>query len=355
MNLFDPLQIRDVTFRNRIAVSPMCQYSSIDGAVDDWHLVHLGARAAGGAGAVLTEAMAVVPEGRISPFDLGLWNDTQAEALARVVRFVHAQGAVFGPQLAHAGFKASTQTPWQGHGKTAEAAEGGWTPVYGPSAKPFSPSSLEPVAMTAEDIARVVRAFAEAAGRALETGCNLLEIHAAHGYLLHEFLTPLVNLRTDEYGGTFENRTRLVREVVVAVREVWPERLPLWLRISGTDWSRGGWTVEDSVALAMMVKPLGVDLIDCSSGGAVPRAEIPVGPGYQVGLSEQVRRGAGMLTGAVGLITSPQQAQAILAREQADVVLLGREMLRDPHWPLRAAHELKQEAAWPVQYERAKW
>lgn len=355
MNLFESFSLRDVTFRNRIAVSPMCEYSAQDGLIGDWHLVHLGARAVGGAGTVLTEAMAVVPEGRISPNDLGLWNDAQTERFARLAHFVKQQGAVIGPQLAHAGFKASTQVPWKDHGKPVAVADGGWRPVYSSSNKPFAPDATVPEALTKEGIARVVQAFADATRRSLEAGCNVVEIHGAHGYLLHEFLTPLVNSRTDEYGGTFENRTRIVREVVEAVRKVWPERLPLWLRISCSDWTEGGWTVEDSVALAKMMKPMGVDLLDCSSGGAVPRAKIPVGPGYQTPFAERVRHEAGIPTGAVGLITSPEQAQHIVATGQADVVLLARELLRDPHWPLRAAHVLKQEIAWPMQYERAKW
>ena len=332
----------------------MCEYSAEDGYLNDWHLVHLGARAVGGAGTVLTEAMAVVPEGRISPGDLGIWDDAHIESFARVVDFAKKQGAVIGPQLAHAGFKASTQAPWKDR-KPAGIDNGGWRPVYAPSAKPFSDDSLVPEALTKEGIARVVQAFADGARRSLQAGCNLVEIHGAHGYLIHEFLTPLVNLRSDEYGGTFENRTRIVREIVEAIRKVWPERLPLWLRLSCTDWTEGGWTIEDSVALARMVKPMGVDLIDCSTGGAVPRARMPIGPGYQTPFAERIRREVGIPTGAVGLITSPEQAQHIVATGQADVVLLARELLRDPHWPLRAAHVLKQEITWPVQYERAKW
>ena len=355
MNLFDPLPIRDITFRNRIAVSPMCEYSSEDGFANDWHLVHLGSRAIGGAGAVLTEANAVLPEGRISPADLGIWKDAHIENLARIVRFVRHHGAVAGTQLAHAGFKASTAVPWAENRAPVPVSEGGWRPVYSSTTKPFTAESIPPEALTAEGIAIVVQAFAAAARRALQAGFELVEIHAAHGYLVHQFLSPLVNTRTDLYGGSFDHRTRLLREIVAAVRNVWPERLPLWLRISASDWTEGGWTIEDSVALARQVKPLGVDLIDASSGGIVPSAKIPLGPGYQTPFAERIRREAGILTGAVGMITSPEQAQHILATGQADLVLLARELLRDPYWPLRAAHVLKQSAAWPKQYERARW
>jgi 2,4-dienoyl-CoA reductase-like NADH-dependent reductase (Old Yellow Enzyme family) len=355
MNLFDPLKIRDITFRNRIAVSPMCEYSCEDGFANDWHLVHLGARAVGGAGTVLTEAIAVVPEGRISPADLGIWKDEHIENLARIVRFLHQHGAVAGTQLAHAGFKASTAVPWINPGKPVSVADGGWLPVYSSTSKGFTPESIQPEALTTEGIARVVAAFAEGARRTLDAGFELVEIHGAHGYLVHQFLSPLVNTRTDQYGGSFENRTRLLREIIEAVRKVWPERLPLWLRISASDWTEGGWTIEDSVALAKQVKPLGVDLIDSSSGGIVASAKIPLGPGYQTVFAERIRKEAGILTGAVGMITSPEQAQHILATGQADLVLLARELLRDPYWPLRAAHALKQQIAWPKQYERAKW
>ena len=354
MNLFDSLQIRDITFRNRIAVSPMCEYSSEDGFANDWHLVHLGSRAVGGAGAVITEATAVLPEGRISPADLGIWKDEHIENLARIVRFLRQHGAVAGTQLAHAGFKASTAVPWSENRAPVPVAEGGWRPIYSSTTKAFTPESIQPEALTAEGIAAVVHAFAEAARRALEAGFELVEIHAAHGYLVHQFLSPLVNTRTDHYGGSFDNRTRLLREIIAAVRNVWPERLPLWLRISASDWTEGGWTIEDSVALARQVKPLGVDLIDASSGGIVPSAKIPLGPGYQTPFAERIRREAGILTGAVGMITSPEQAQHILATGQADLVLLARELLRDPYWPLRAAHVLKQPVAWPKQYERAR-
>jgi 2,4-dienoyl-CoA reductase-like NADH-dependent reductase (Old Yellow Enzyme family) len=355
MNLFDSFKIRDISFRNRIAVSPMCEYSAEDGFVNDWHLVHLGSRAVGGAGTVLTEAVAVLPEGRISPADLGIWKDAHVENLAHLVHFLREHGAVAGTQLAHAGFKASTAVPWTTPGKYVSVAEGGWRPIYSSTTRPFTPEAVAPEALTADGIARIVAAFAEGARRALAAGFELIEIHGAHGYLVHQFLSPLVNSRTDQYGGNFENRTRLLREIIEAVRKVWPERLPLWLRISSTDWSEGGWTIEDSVALARMAKPLGVDLIDASSGGIVPAAKIPLGPGYQTAFAERIRREAGIMTGAVGMITAPEQAQHILATGQADLVLLARELLRDPYWPLRAAHVLKQNTAWPKQYERAKW
>jgi 2,4-dienoyl-CoA reductase-like NADH-dependent reductase (Old Yellow Enzyme family) len=355
MNLFDCFKIRDISFRNRIAVSPMCEYSSEDGFANDWHLVHLGSRAVGGAAAVLTEANAVLPEGRISPSDLGIWKDAHIENLARVVRFLRQQGAVAGTQLAHAGFKASTDVPWRNHGKPVPVEEGGWRPTYSSTSQPFTPESIPPEALTAEGIARVAAAFAEATRRSLEAGFEIIEIHGAHGYLIHQFLSPLVNTRTDKYGGTFENRTRILREIIQAVRKVWPQRLPLWLRISASDWTEGGWTIEDSVALAKQVQQLGVDLIDASSGGIVPSAKIPLGPGYQTPFAERIRKESGILTGAVGMITSPEQAQHIIGTGQADMVFLARELLRDPYWPLRAAHALKQDVAWPKQYERARF
>jgi 2,4-dienoyl-CoA reductase-like NADH-dependent reductase (Old Yellow Enzyme family) len=355
MNLFDSFQIRDISFRNRVAVSPMCEYSSEDGFANDWHLIHLGSRAVGGAGTVLTEAIAVVPEGRISPSDLGIWKDAHIENLARVVRFLRLHGAVPGTQLAHAGFKASTDVPWHNQGMPVPVSEGGWRPTYSSTAKGFTPESIQPEALTAEGISLITRAFAEGARRSLEAGFELIEIHGAHGYLIHQFLSPLVNTRTDQYGGTFENRTRILREVIGAVRKVWPERLPLWLRISASDWTEGGWTIEDSVALAKQVRPLGVDLIDASSGGIVPGAKIPLGAGYQTPFAERIRKESGILTGAVGMITSPAQAQHIVGTGQADIVLLAREFLRDPYWPLRAAHALRQEIAWPKQYERARF
>jgi 2,4-dienoyl-CoA reductase-like NADH-dependent reductase (Old Yellow Enzyme family) len=355
MNLFDSFKIRDISFRNRIAVSPMCEYSSVDGFANDWHLVHLGSRAVGGAGTVITEAIAVLPEGRISPGDLGIWKNEHVENLARIVHFLHQHGAVAGTQLAHAGFKASTSVPWNQPGASVSVDDGGWRPIYSSTSKGFTPESIQPEALTVEGIARVAEAFAEGARRTLEAGFDLVEIHGAHGYLVHQFLSPLVNTRTDCYGGTFENRTRILRDIISAVRRVWLERLPLWLRISASDWTPGGWTIEDSIALAKQVAPLGVDLIDASSGGIVPSAKIPLGPGYQTPFAERIRKEAGILTGAVGMITSPEQAQHIIATGQADLVLLARELLRDPYWPLRAAHILKQPTTWPKQYERAKW
>jgi len=353
MHLFSPLSLRGVTLRNRIVMSPMCQYSARDGLAQDWHLVHLGARALGGVGAILAEATAVAPEGRISPDDLGLWRDDHVAPLERIFRFVADQGAVAGIQLAHAGRKASTAAPWFGGGP-ADLAGGGWPDaVVAPSAIPFANGYPTPRALDLAGIRRLVDAFRAAAGRALAAGAQLLEIHAAHGYLLHEFLSPLTNRREDAYGGSFDGRSRLLGEVVAAVREVWPERLPLFVRISATDWVAGGWTVEDAVALAGRLAPLGVDLIDCSSSGLVPDAPVPVAPGYQVPFAAQIRAGAGIATGAVGLITEPRQADAIVRAGQADVVLLGRELLRRPHWPLHAARELDQPAPVPPQYRRA--
>jgi 2,4-dienoyl-CoA reductase-like NADH-dependent reductase (Old Yellow Enzyme family) len=351
-HLFDPLAIRDLTFANRVFVSPMCQYSSTDGFASDWHFVHLGSRAVGGAGLVLTEATAVVPEGRISPQDLGIWKDEHIEPLARIVRFIHEQGSVAGTQLAHAGRKASTYAPSAGHGRIPEG-EGGWSNVVAPSALAFTQEYPMPRALTVDQIKNIVSAFAAAARRACEAGFRVIEIHAAHGYLIHEFLSPLSNQRSDAYGGSFENRTRILREIVAAVRDSWPEGAPLFVRISATDWIEGGWDIEQSAELARRLKPLGVDLIDCSSGGNVLHATIPVGPGYQTQLAEQIRREAGILTGAVGMITSPEQAEHILVTGQADAVIIAREMLRDPYWPLRAARELGQTVSWPVQYLRA--
>jgi 2,4-dienoyl-CoA reductase-like NADH-dependent reductase (Old Yellow Enzyme family) len=350
-HLFDPLAIRDITFANRVFVSPMCQYSSTDGYASDWHFVHLGSRAVGGAGLVLTEATAVLPEGQISPQDLGIWMDDHIEPLARVVRFIHEQGSVAGMQLAHAGRKASTYAPWAGHGTVPES-EGGWSKVVAPSVLRFTDGYPMPQALSIEGIQNVVSAFAAAARRACEAGFRVIEIHAAHGYLIHEFLSPLSNQRTDAYGGSFENRTRILREIVAAVRGSWPERAPLFVRISATDWIEGGWDIEQSVELARQVKQLGADLIDCSSGGNV-HAKVPVGPGYQTPFAEQIRREANILTGAVGMITSPVQAEHVLVNGQADAVIIAREFLRDPYWPVRAARELGQPISWPVQYLRA--
>lgn len=350
--LFDPLTQRDVTFRNRIMVSPMCQYSSRDGVPDDWHLVHLGSRAVGGAAAVIAEATAVSPEGRISPADTGLWNDVQAQAWAPIVRFIDGQGAVAGVQLAHAGRKASTDAPWRGGGAVAPE-QGGWTPVA-PSALAFDADSPVPDALDAAGIAKVIEDFVAATRRALDAGFQLVELHAAHGYLLHQFLSPLSNRRNDDYGGSFDNRIRLVLEVIDAVRAIWPERLPLWLRISATDWVDGqGWDIEQSIALARLVGERGVDLIDVSSGGAVANAKIPLQPGYQVPFACRIRREAGIATGAVGLLTAPDQVERIITENEADVVLLARELLRDPYFPRRAAHALGAELTPPVQYGRA--
>jgi len=351
-HLFDPLAIRDITFANRVFVSPMCQYSSTDGYANDWHFVHLGSRAVGGAGLVLTEATAVLPEGRISPQDLGIWMDDHIEPLARIVRFIHTQGSVAGMQLAHAGRKASTYAPWAGHGMIPEN-KGGWSNVVAPSALAFTDGYAMPRALSIDGIRNIVSAFAAAARRACEAGFRVIEIHAAHGYLIQEFLSPLSNQRTDAYGGSFENRTRILREIVAAVRGSWPEGAPLFVRISATDWIDGGWDIEQSVELALQLKQLGVDVIDCSSGGNVLHAKIPAGPGYQTPFAEQIRREANILTGAVGMITSPVQAEHIMVTGQADAVFIARELLRDPSWPLRAARELGQPISWPVQYLRA--
>jgi 2,4-dienoyl-CoA reductase-like NADH-dependent reductase (Old Yellow Enzyme family) len=352
IHLFDPLAIRDITFANRVFVSPMCQYSSTDGYANDWHFVHLGSRAVGGAGLVFTEATAVLPEGRISPQDLGIWMDDHIEPLARIVRFVHGQGSVAGMQLAHAGRKASTYRPWSGHGTIPES-NGGWNNVVAPSALAFADQYPMPQALSIDGIKNIVSAFANAARRACEAGFDVIEIHAAHGYLIHEFLSPLSNHRTDVYGDSFENRTRILREIVTAVRGTWPERAPLFVRISASDWVDGGWDIQQSVELARRLKELGADLIDCSSGGNVPHAKIPVGPGYQTHFAEQIRREADILTGTVGMITSPVQAEHIIATGQADAVIIARELLRDPYWPLRAARELAQPVSWAVQYLRA--
>jgi 2,4-dienoyl-CoA reductase-like NADH-dependent reductase (Old Yellow Enzyme family) len=352
-HLFEPLRIRSLELCHRVLVSPMCQYSCRDGLAQDWHLVHLGSRAVGRAAAVLAEATAVTADGRISPADLGLWNDRQIEPLRRIFSFIEQQGAVPGIQLAHAGRKASTCEPWKG-GKPLPPETGGWTPIFGPSAIAFAEGYQVPRALSEAEIATIVEAFAAAARRAEAAGARLLELHAAHGYLLHSFLSPFSNRRNDKYGGTFANRIRLVCEVVIAVRKAWPEKYPLFLRLSCTDWNEGGWTIENSVALAQVAGKLGVDLIDCSSGGNVAAARIPLAPGYQVPFAERIRREAGILTGAVGLITEPQQADAIIRDGQADVVFLARQFLRDPYWPLIAARALGHDLPWPPQYQRAK-
>jgi 2,4-dienoyl-CoA reductase-like NADH-dependent reductase (Old Yellow Enzyme family) len=347
--LFEPFALRALTLSNRIIVSPMCEYSSEDGFANDWHVVHLGSRAVGGAGLVLTEATAVTPEGRISPQDLGIWKDAHIETLARITAFVHTQKRLAGIQLAHAGRKGSTHRPWEGSGAVSVD---GWEPVA-PTEEPFAPKYPVPRALDRSGIRNITQAFADAARRALTAGFDVVEIHAAHGYLLHEFLSPLSNTRTDDYGGSFDNRIRFCLEVVDAIRAVWPERLPMFMRISATDWVDGGWDVDQSVELARRVKSRGVDLIDCSSGGNVAAARIPVEPGYQVPFAERVRREAGIPTGAVGLITEAAQANAIVADGRADCVLLARELLRDPYWPLHAAQQLGATVDWPAQYLRA--
>lgn len=353
-HLFDPLAIKSITLRNRIGVSPMCMYSSEDGVANDWHLVHLGARAAGGAGLVIAEATAVSPEGRISPGDAGIWADKHIEPLVRINRFVKAQGAVPGVQIAHAGRKASAARPWDGGGHLAENA-GGWATVA-PSAIAFG-GALDkvPHALSLAEIAQVQADFVAAAKRSLAAGYEWLELHAAHGYLGNQFLSPLSNHRTDNYGGSFENRIRFVVETTRAVRAVWPERLPFTIRVSATDWVEGGWTVDETVELARRLKGEGIDLMDCSSGGSSGTAKIPVGPGYQVAFAERVRREAGLATAAVGMITEAKQADEIVRSGQADLVLLAREFLRDPNWPLRAAKALGHAGVLspPRQYGRA--
>lgn len=355
MNLFDPLTQRSLTLRNRLVISPMCQYSATNGLPDDWHLVHLGSRALGGAAAVITEATAVSAQGRISPGDTGLWNDAQLEAWRPIAGFIKTHGAVAGVQLAHAGRKASAQRPWEGGGPLP-MGQGDWSTVA-PSVLPFDAGWPAPQALDIAGIRALIEDFRTAARRALAAGFELIELHAAHGYLLHQFLSPLSNLRTDDYGGSFDNRSRLVREVITAVREVWPSRLPLWLRVSATDWAPAdgprGWDIEQSVELAQQVKALGVDLIDVSSGGLLPHVKVPLQPGYQVPFAARIRAESGMATGAVGLITTAQQAAQVVASGEADVVLMARESLRDPYFPLRAAQELGAQIEVPLQYQRA--
>lgn len=350
--LFSTLKVRDQVFKNRIAVSPMCQYSSIDGMPSDWHLVHLGSRAVGGAGLVIAEATAVSPEGRITPDDAGIWNEEQADAYKRITSFIKSQNSVPGIQIAHAGRKASTFSPWKGAGAVPEQS-GGWK-TLGPSPIPFSNAYGMPMEMSKDDIHKVVGQFKSAAVRAVNAGFGVIEIHMAHGYLIHEFLSPLSNKRKDNYGGSLENRCRLAVEVATAVREVIPEGLPLFARLSVTDWIEDGWDAEQSVYLSKKLKETGVDLIDCSSGGNVADAAVPLGPSYQVEFAERIRKETGINTGAVGLITSPEQAENILRTGQADIVIMGREVLRNPYWPLYAARKLKAEIDWPKQYLRAK-
>jgi 2,4-dienoyl-CoA reductase-like NADH-dependent reductase (Old Yellow Enzyme family) len=351
-DLFLPLKIRDIVLKNRIVVSPMCQYSSTDGYANDWHLVHLGSRAVGGASLVMTEATAVSPEGRISIDDLGIWKEDHIEYLTKITDFIVKQNAVPGIQLAHAGRKTSRTSQWKGD-KLLSPAEGGWKAVA-PGSEPFSTNTAVPVALDIHGINKVINDYKAAAIRALSAGFKVAEIHAAHGYLIHEFYSALTNKRQDEYGGSFTNRVRFLIEIVDVVRSVWPEKYPLFVRISSVDWRDDGWTIDDSVALALKLKEKGVDLLDCSSGGLVPGLVIPAGPGYQVEFAEQIRKRAGIATGAVGTITTPQQAESIISNGQADIVSLARESLRDPYFPLRAARELGVDVQWPVQYERAK-
>jgi len=350
--LFSPIQIGDLHIKNRLTVSPMCMYSSEDGFSKNWHLVHLGSRAVGGAGLILTEAASISPEGRITPKDLGIWKDEHIEGLAEIVDFVEAQGTQIGIQLAHAGRKASCAPPWEG-GTRVQPENGGWETVA-PSAVPFNDNDPAPIELDKKGINKVISDFKEAAERSYKAGFKLVEIHAAHGYLLHEFLSPLSNKRTDEYGGSFENRSRLVLEVTKEIRKVWPKELPLFVRISATDWADGGWNIEESVKLSKLLKEEGVDLIDCSSGGLIPDAVIPAEKGYQVGFAERIKREANILTGAVGLIVEPQQAEEILENKKADLILMAREFLRTPYFPLEAAKELKIDLEWPNQYKRAK-
>jgi 2,4-dienoyl-CoA reductase-like NADH-dependent reductase (Old Yellow Enzyme family) len=351
MALFDPLTLRGVTLRNRVAVSPMCQYSAVDGLVNDWHLVHLGARAAGGAGLVIVEATAVEPPGRITPGCTGLWSDQHVPGLKRIVDFMRSQGAASGIQIGHAGRKASCAVPWRG-GLQLGLGEGGWE-TDAPSAVAFLENERAPHALTLEEIEGLRESFAAAARRAEAAGFDVLEIHGAHGYLIGEFLSPLSNMRSDAYGGAFENRVRLALEVTDAVRAAWPERKPLFFRISATDWVEGGWTIDDTVRLAAELKRRGVDVMDCSSGGLMPQARIPAGPMFQVKFAEQVKRDSGLATAAVGMITEPEQADSIVASGKADLVLLARQMIRDPYWPIRAAKKLGAECRVPEQYLRA--
>ncbi|NBB08398.1 NADH:flavin oxidoreductase/NADH oxidase [Pseudomonas sp. SLFW] len=351
--LLESFTLRELTLRNRIVVSPMCQYSAQDGLANDWHLVHLGSRAVGGAGLIFTEAAAVTEDGRITPEDLGLWNDEQIAPLQRITRFITAQGAVAGIQLAHAGRKASTWRPWLGKQGSIPADQGGWTP-WGPSKIAFDPKHTPPTPLDTPQIKEVVEAFVAAAKRALTAGFSVVEIHAAHGYLLHQFLSPVSNQRQDEYGGSFENRIRLTLEVTKAVRDVWPQALPLFVRVSATDWVEDGWNPDETVELAKRLKTLGADLVDVSSGGTAANAEIPVGPGYQTQFAERVKKESQIATGTVGMITEPAQAEHILRTGQADLILLARELLRDPYWPLHADDDLNgRQATWPAQYQRA--
>ena len=351
-NLFSPLTIKSVTIKNRIAISPMCQYSATDGFATDWQLVHLGSRANGGAGLIIQEATSVSPEGRISPEDLGLWNNEQIDKLKQITQFIINQDAVPGIQLAHAGRKASAASPWNGGRKVAND-NGGWDTVA-PSAIAYHDNEKAPIALDKNGIQKVITDFKAATKRALEAGYQVVEIHAAHGYLLHQFLSPLSNVRTDEYGGSFENRIRLTLEVVEAVQSEWSENLPLFVRISASDWAEGGWNLEESIQLSKILKEKGVDLIDVSSGGAVSHQQIPLGPNYQVPFAESIKKEVGILTGAVGLITDAKQAEEIIVSGKADLVLFARESLRNPNLGLTFAHDLEADVTWPKQYERAK-
>jgi 2,4-dienoyl-CoA reductase-like NADH-dependent reductase (Old Yellow Enzyme family) len=351
--LLQPFTLRQLTLPNRIVVSPMCQYSAADGLANDWHLVHLGSRAVGGAGVVFTEAVAVTEDGRITPEDLGLWHDGQIEPLQRITRFIAAQGSIPAIQLAHAGRKASTWRPWLGKSGSIAVGEGGWQPV-GPSNIAFDPKHTAPTELDEAQIKLIIQAFVDAAKRSLTAGFKIAELHAAHGYLLHQFLSPLSNQRRDQYGGSFDNRIRFVLEVTAAVREVWPQELPLFVRVSATDWVEDGWNPDETVELARRLKQLGVDLVDVSSGGTASSAEIPTGPGYQTRFAERVRQESELATGTVGMITDPAQAEHILRTGQADLIFLARELLRDPYWPLQADEDLGGRAAtWPAQYQRA--
>jgi 2,4-dienoyl-CoA reductase-like NADH-dependent reductase (Old Yellow Enzyme family) len=349
--LFSPLVIKGISLKNRITISPMCQYSARDGFATDWHLVHLGSRAVGGAGLVIQEATAISPEGRITPYDLGIYKEEHLEMLRRITSFIKQQNSIAGIQLAHAGRKASTDAPWYG-GKQLNNLNGGWQ-TMAPSAIPFYPDENAPVDLTSDSISKVIRDFQSAAKRALQSGYEVLEIHAAHGYLIHQFLSPLSNHRTDDYGGSFENRIRLLLEVIDAVQRIWPENLPIFVRISATDWVEGGWDPDQSIELARILLKKGIDLIDCSSGGLLPHVKIPLGPGYQVPFSERIKKETGIKTGAVGLITKIQQAEEILEKDQADLIFLARLSLREPYFPLNAAKVLNNQPNWPVQYKRA--
>ena len=350
--LLSPLTVKEVTFRNRVTISPMCQYSSVDGFANDWHLVHLGSRAIGGAGLILQEATAVSPEGRISIDDLGIYQNEHIEKLKSIVAFIHEHGAVAGIQLAHAGRKASCSAPWNG-GKQLPEKEGGWQTVA-PSPLAFNSADRLPQELDEEGIQKVVDDFKTAAQRAVKAGYKVVEIHAAHGYLIHQFLSPISNHRQDAYGGSFENRIRLLLQVVKAVQSVWPENFPLFVRISATDWAVQGWDIEEAIQLCALLKREGVDLIDCSSGGLIPYARIPLAPGYQVPFAERIKKETGILTGAVGLITGVHQSEDILQQGKADLILLARTSLREPYFALHAAHILDDDIAWPKQYQRAK-